>query len=915
MQVPGKIRWWLLGSVTMALASLQATQTSTWIVNGGSWNTAANWDPAVVPNGSGDTALFTAVPGTGTYTVTSATDITLGFLLTSQAAVTFSFGANRLICDDPTSAKIVSFVGTNTIDNEVLFMCPTIIQADGLGKRWTITGPLTSGAPLARVDITGGILETASQWQSPSVVLSGINSSAPPLNVFSGCLAVTSAIDGTPVAPKNITLSGNSSLRGMLRVIQGSDIFPHDSVITCEGGFFSVTSGPISGSPASTDQTIGSLIIRGGSVQDTQGAFFSGSFFSTLTMNSVEPITIGGDGTLAVQTVVLGNPAGGTIRYDNTVSGRGYITSRNQSNPAYVPNYLYLTPLLNPILNSIILDVPSGGNADFDLEFSNIIITNGELTKTGNGIVLFTGKLGSLPITFMATEGTSVFGNNFTDVIGSTGKIILTNKAKVKGIGRVGDPGSLFVNAGGVVSPGYQDEPGTLTIGGDYRQVGGAAPGILQILANGTGYGDVSSLVVNGSAFFDSGAVIQFLALDGGNYTQGASFPIVTAEQGLVATIDALNQFFMEQAPYHVDAELSLQGNQIWITLNPLPSLTTLAADSGALDMAAENMTFTVERQNDMHMSLRGAVARADERDVEGFLVSAAEDNPFATGSRFKRSTLANPWTVYVAPVGSKGMVKKIREQNALDFHSLGAIVGADYTFTRVGIGANIAYEKLRAHVHEGWGHFSVSNVLGRAYATMLPFKNDHFFLDLSGAVGSDLLHVHRNVNGMVAKGSPRGWTFNAYGQVGYDFLWSRWRISPVAYCNYTYYIVEDYMETGAGSFNVHVGHQNVTSLVPALGVNAGSSWETGGVTWLPEVRFNWERECCDINHKVKVTSLTFDTERMVPVLGGNRDFFDAGAGLRVLLGKHWGVYGSYDFYWSQYLRNNVFYGEIRCYF
>ncbi len=920
-----------IACMTMAMSVLEGIQQSSWVTTNGDWNTAVNWDPAIVPNGSGDKALFNfqTVP----FTVTSATDVTLDFLFLNSSSATFQFGSNKFIFDGPTTGKMGANVGMHQIDNEISFVIPTTIQADGFGQRWVVTGPLTSGGPLASIGLTTNSAQPddfSVAWLHPGLIVSANNSLAPSVTISSGCLALDSAINGVPVAPKNIMIMGDARLvpgqiggvhGGVLRTIQGVDLFPHDAVITCLGGHFSVTGGALSGPAAATNQTVGQLILQGGVVSDTQnGNFNSESVFSTLTLTSTQPIKIGGNGRISVGTIILEN--GGTIAYDNTVPGKGFISNFGAA-ADFLPYQLYLTPIGQMPQNTVTLEVvslSSGGDMPFDISFKNIAILDGGLTKTGLGTVLFEGKSGSLPMTFTISGGTATMGLNIGDKIASQGLIVVNNSAVLNGHGTVGGSGCAVRNDQGLVRPGDANTIGQLTIDGDYFQ---NVSGTLQIRAIGIADNQHDLLVVNGHAVFQNDTTIQLLAFDGGDYPLQSRIPIVKAgpnpgtEPGfLFADATSLNAMFLEQTPYHIDAELVVDAatSTLYIQFNPAPSLTSLATDSGALEMASEETLFVIERQSDMHSRIRsGGVVKRDELDARDLLVAAEnQKNPFMTGARFKRGYLENPWSVYVAPLGSKGMLKRIDSQNGLGFHSLGAVVGGDYTFKKIGVGANLAYEKFRAQVHEGWGHFSVQNIFGRLYATILPFKNDNFFIDASLGVGTNLTDIHRNVRPFVAHGKTRGWTFNAYGQVGYDFLWDNWRITPLASINYDYYVVEDYMEHGAGQFNVLVGHQNITSLLPSLGLNIGGSWKTGKVTWLPEARVSWEKECCDINHKVKVTSLVFDTQSMVPVLGGNRNFYMVGGGLRTLFGSYWSLYGSYDFSWSTALRNNIFYGELR---
>jgi hypothetical protein len=90
----------LIGIGVLALASVQTAQggSATWRINAstGDWNTAANWDPATVPNGVADEAIFD-VSSTTTVSLSAATAEPIGGTFVGLAdGSTRTIGTNKL---------------------------------------------------------------------------------------------------------------------------------------------------------------------------------------------------------------------------------------------------------------------------------------------------------------------------------------------------------------------------------------------------------------------------------------------------------------------------------------------------------------------------------------------------------------------------------------------------------------------------------------------------------------------------------------------------------------------------------------------------------------------------------------------------------------------------------------------------
>src|SRR5256714_13500489 len=103
----------LIGSLigcglTLLLAGFAQAGSATWDLNPGSgdWNTATNWTPATVPNGSSDTA---------TFGLSNTTDVSVS-ANTTVDGITFAPGASSFTITASSGLKL-TFSATGIINN------------------------------------------------------------------------------------------------------------------------------------------------------------------------------------------------------------------------------------------------------------------------------------------------------------------------------------------------------------------------------------------------------------------------------------------------------------------------------------------------------------------------------------------------------------------------------------------------------------------------------------------------------------------------------------------------------------------------------------------------------------------------------------------------------------------------------
>lgn len=892
-----------------------------WITSGGAaWDTVgpSNWrtiagSGVLFPNAIGDKAGFIAIPFMAPGTITSGTSITIQSLYTDPNIQPFSITftpPRTLTFQGPAGQRAQIFSGRVSvgINTPVILGSPLEVFPGQAGT-------LSFGSPISGVNIANTF--TLNGDVASSVIFSAANSYTGGTIINSGTLNISGAASKTAI-PGNLTVNGFPGNLGAITFantpIVASNQFGPNSVVTVNGGMFNLTG---------TTQTFPRLMVISGQVGTGAGNLQT----STLNLTGTDGVIQMAGGSISVPTINL--PATGAISIQ-------YLPSATQANVGSAAQAVNI--FLNK--NTVDLTVPAGDNTIADIDFTNTSFINGSLTKSQNGTALFE-RNGTIPA-LTINAGTVQIGldPSIGNFVTATGPLQINPLGILQGVGTLSIDGNAVTNSG-IVGPGTELSIGTLTIVGNYAQT---ATGTLFIQAfkagtitspTGAVTNGVDQLTVrNGAVTLDG--TLRLEALVGATFNAGDQ--IVVIDNALGTGITGTFSSYFANIPDNLCSTIQYNPNQVLILFAastcpftpapPAPSLTNFIG-FGNLQFASINehqlqlnrrMLFLRSRlptytESYATKSSRGEqilLASSDPLIAFAAVADQGYDDQIDV-SRFRNNPQCQPFSIYIAPLGSMGDVDRISSQNGFTFHSVGGLVGADYAFTKIGIGAQIGYEHFDAHVDHNWGNFKIDTLFANAYATIAPFSCIPLFLDLTASGGGNWYDIHRKIAGEVAQGTPHGWEWDAYAGLGYDFYFrcNRWRVTPLASIQYIHLHINDFKEHGAGDQNVDVEHESFNSLRSWLGASFGSKIERCNLTLLPEVRGYWLHEFAGTHHHVEVVSAPFGSTAQVQVLGGKRNYGVVGGELRALFADNWSLEASYDYYWNPQISTHFLYGEL----
>ncbi len=256
----------------------------------------------------------------------------------------------------------------------------------------------------------------------------------------------------------------------------------------------------------------------------TAGAIDMGDGNDTLNILTGSVITGTIDGGAGIDRVNLGGTGGSfgaTTGFETLAINTGAWTL---TAPATYANGTTIANRASLIGNTTTLTggIANAGTLMFDQRVDGIaaitLTGTGQLTKIGNGSL----TLGSQP---SFTGATAVNAGRLI-LAGSLPSAVTVGSGAT--LGGVGTIASLAVATGGTVAPG--NSPGTLAVTGNFTQASGST-----YLAETTAAGLSDRIVVGGTATLANGAVLN-VTRDGGAYTVGSRYTLLTANGGITGT-------------------------------------------------------------------------------------------------------------------------------------------------------------------------------------------------------------------------------------------------------------------------------------------------------------------------------------------------------------------------------------------
>ena len=536
--------------------------------SGSTWNTNGNW--AIVagtgfPNAAGDVAAFIGAPSPAAGIDLNGAAITIGSLDLDNTA--------SLDIQSTVSGATLTFEGNAIKPLATIFASQALEPSSVTYLLNSSISSVTLASPLEIYGASNSLLEIASNIQGSQILtyssnvanetqfgilkLSGSNTYTGVTTLHGGELLLqsftTSPSNPGPSIFGDLLINSFNAAAVAIPTPEYT-VLSNGSNVTLLGGSFLLAA-----SVPTAVTTFNSLSIA------QLGLFVEAAGSpSAIELLSTTPLTMG-SGTLAVAQVSL--PAGGTISYaPDTADGEG--------GPAEIANGNLPSIEIDLQGNDVTVNVMDNTNPIFDMAFVNAIITNGSLSLTGIGNLLFSsvsgtdtttqitstakliglGTLGkgrskatnptttttsptaSIPMTTISGSGLVIIGGTSSDLIDTTGPTQITPTGTLTGLGTLGTGDAMVTNAG-FVEPGLQDVIGPLTIDGSFTNTTGT---LFIRAASPTSF---DQLIVNTGSVVLNGGTLIFKSEQQSKIKAGDSFVVInnTGGAGITGTFCSLS--------------------------------------------------------------------------------------------------------------------------------------------------------------------------------------------------------------------------------------------------------------------------------------------------------------------------------------------------------------------------------------
>ena len=724
----------------------------------------------------------------------------------------------------------------------------------------------------------------------------------------------------TKVGAGDLILSGVYTFRGGTRVIEGSVLFegtdqlPTDTPVAVDSGTFDLNG---------NNQEIGALSGAGGEIALTD---------ATLTINQSGDATfagrISGAGGLVKRgtgALVLSGPSShsgpteiqaGTLR-----AGADFAFSSASRYVVATGATLDVgstTQEIGSLAGAGAVALADGslslGGDGASTEFGGSITGDGELVKTGDGLLNLTGSNPFIGLTIV-NDGTMAVNGTLG------GAVQVVSGGTLAGLGAI--RGSLSVGAGSVLSPG--NSPGVLTVSGpvtlgagsrfevdvDGPGGGGGAGGYDRLLVTGAGNGFTA-----GGSLAPKLRGITGPANNSFTPALGDRFRIVEAEGGVsgsfsdltqpVAGLPAGTRFDVVYGPQMIDLHLAPQDyadlaaagesqNAVQIAMGRI--VDTLRPAAGTLPSATVKPLFDIlyVQDGDGIRSVLDQLAGRGHADASMTALANARTARQALDERLglaqggaEAVEGAAPSRVWGKMVGSRTNVGDDGDPGR-DVTTAGALVGVDGRLEDGPlVGAALGFVRGKA------GSTGPDAATVESYSLFGYGRYDIGATSIAASAGYAYgrYDVERSFAGTVSGGETGGHVGSVAATVSHELRFGDVSLIPAAGMTYDAAYRGSVRE--AGLIGLEIESDVVQSLTTSFGVRVrGNGLELGeGVVIEPELRAAWEHEYADTNaaSRAGLAGISFAVENA----DVGRDAAVLGAGVSLEVSDQTSFYADY---------------------
>lgn len=873
-------------AVAIAGTDVSDAASATWELNPGSgdWNTASNWTPASIPNGSADTATFD-LSNTTAVSISANTEVE-GIVFNANASA-FTITTNP--------SFILTISGTGITNNSGVTQ-NFLNAVDGAGNQGRIyfmnsatAGSMTvytnNGATISAVPAITNFYDMSTAGSATFINNGGAanmaggggtqfidagtsagtgmftNNGGTAAGSFGGS---TNFVNGTAANGTFINNPGEIAGAGQGRTIFQNSATAENGNITNNGA---TVAGAVGGSTEFLDTSTAATSTITSNGGDGAGAGGGLTQFRGNAANVFES-SFAGDATLIANGGTNGGD-GGRIQFIWYASGENATVQLHGNGNLDISGLFSEGTTIGSLegdgdvfLGSKNLAI---GTLDSDTTFSGLIQDGGLTPGTGGSIT----KVGRGTLT-LDSDNTYTGGTTINEGVLAIGSLNAMGT------------GNVTVNTGTLQTA---NGPRPMAVGGNYFQNPG---GTLRLQIGGLDSGAESDyLTVNGSASL--GGKLTLLRINNFTPSAGDRVDIIGDLGGHSGTFDSVTSTFtgMIQPVVHYDELLDiyivfeLTSFQSLAGLTPNQESVAKELDSVRSDPAASNLIdfliteplanlphdydliapeelagiyelgFSLanvqalnlqRRMDDIRGGSNGFSANGySMRDSYGLVTTHPDGSVEEKSSpRYMQPSAGNRWGVFVTGTGEFANVGD-EDLNArgYDITTGGVTLGLDYRVTNnfaIGLAGTYAHSNVDL---VGDGHIDAD---GGKLALFATFFTREFYFEGAATGGLTNYDTRRGALLGDANGSTDGAEFHGLVAAGYDWTIGCFTFGPTASFQYSYIDFNSFTESGSLA-PLHYPDQNEDAERSAVGLRALCNFKVGSAIIRPEVRAAWKHE------------------------------------------------------------------------